>query len=183
MDCSRVFISFNAESEGFMKRIISVLLLLALLGCQEPETVSQFTGNETTYELAAGSDYNINGTVTFKERFDGFTTVIIQLKGTDGAVKHPVHLHLGNIATPKADVAALLSPVSASTGISETLLDRLADDTPIRYIDLSAIEACIKIHLADSGDGRDVILAGGNIGAAYIKGLSSGRSTGFAICK
>jgi hypothetical protein len=166
-----------------MKGILSVLLIISILGCQEQEQVAQFTGNETTYELTAGSEYAINGTVTFKERFDGFTTVLISLKGTDGTSTHPVHLHLGNISTPKADVAALLSPVTAATGISETFLDRLADDTPIRYTDLSAIEACIKIHLADSGDGRDVILAGGNIGAAYVNGLSSGRSSGFAICK
>jgi hypothetical protein len=165
-----------------MKGLSMILLVLVLVSCQEPETVSEFTGNEISYELVAGSDYNVNGTISFKERVDGFTTVLIELKGTDGSAKHPVHLHLGTIATPQADVAALLSPVVAATGTSSTLLDRLADDTPIKYSDLSGLEACIKIHLADSGAGRDVILAGGNIGASYVNELSNGRSAGFAVC-
>ncbi|HMJ68820.1 MAG TPA: hypothetical protein VK508_07995 [Cyclobacteriaceae bacterium] len=166
-----------------MKGIASIFFVAILISCQEPEAVSEFTGNEITYELVAGSEYNVNGTISFKERVDGFTNVIIQLKGTDGKAQHPVHLHLGTISTPKADVAALLSPVSAATGKSETLLDKLADDTPILYRDISNLEACIKIHLADSGAGRDVILAGGNIGESYVKALSDGRSAGFAVCK
>jgi hypothetical protein len=166
-----------------MKAITSILFLAVLLACQEPETVSEFTGNALTYELSAGSEYDVNGTISFKERLDGFTTVLIDLKGTDGTAKHPVHLHLGTTDTPLAAVAALLTPVEAATGKSETLLDRLADDTPIHYKDISSLEACIKIHLSDSGPERDIILAGGNIGEAYVKALSSGRQAGFAVCK
>lgn len=171
-----------AECEGIMKGIIAILFVGVLLGCQEPEAVSEFTGNELTYELVAGSEYNVNGSISFKERVDGFTTVKIHLSGTDGDAKHPVHLHLGTIATPQAEVAALLSPVTASNGISETLLNRLADDTPVKYKDLTKIKACIKIHLSDNGAGRDVVLAGGNIGESYIEELSAGRQ-GFAVCK
>lgn len=165
-----------------MKGIISILFVAVLLSCQEPEAVSDFTGNELTYELVAGSEYNVSGTISFKERVDGFTTVKIQLTGTDGDAKHPVHLHLGSISTPQADVAALLSPVVAKTGVSETLLNRLADDTPVKYNDINQIKACIKVHLSDDGPGRDVILAGGNIGESYVEGLSSGRQ-GFSVCK
>lgn len=172
----------KTECEGIMKGLASILLVVVLLACQEQEAVSEFTGNEHTYELIAGSEYDVSGTISFKERVDGFTTVSILLNGTDGSAKHPVHLHLGTIATPNADVAALLSPVVAATGVSETLLDRLADDTPVRYSDLTKLEACIKIHLADSGPGRDVVLAGGNIGESYVKELSSGRQ-GFSVCK
>jgi hypothetical protein len=166
-----------------MKGIASILFVVVLLSCQEPEAVSEFTGNELTYELVAGSEYIVSGTISFKERIDGFTTAVIQLQGTDGTAKHPVHLHLGTISTPQADVAALLSPVVASTGRSETLLDRLADDTPVKYGDISKLKACIKIHLSDVGAARDVILAGGNIGDSYVEALSSGRQAGFAPCK
>lgn len=165
-----------------MKGIVSILLVAVLLSCQEPDAVSEFTGNELTYELTAGSEYDVNGTIVFKERVDGFTTVSIQLHGTDGTAKHPVHLHMGTIATPQADVAALLSPVLASTGQSETLLDRLADDTPVKYVDITRLKACIKIHLSDDGPGRDVILAGGNIGESYTEEIATGRQ-GFAACK
>jgi hypothetical protein len=165
-----------------MKGIVSILFVAVLLSCQEPEAVSEFTGNELTYELVAGSEYNVSGTISFKERVDGFTTVKIALTGTNGDAKHPVHLHLGTISTPQADVAALLSPVVASTGVSETLLDRLADDTPVKYNDISKIKACIKVHLSGDGPGRDVVLAGGNIGESYVEELSAGRQ-GFAVCK
>lgn len=176
------FTSFMLECEGIMKAIISIFFVAVLLSCQEPEAVSEFTGNELTYELTAGSQYAVSGSIVFKERVDGFTTVKIQLTGTDGSAMHPVHVHLGTISTPQADVAALLSPVVAATGLSETLLDRLADDTPVKYNDISKLKACIKIHLSDGGPGRDVILAGGNIGESYVEELSNGRQ-GFAVCK
>lgn len=168
-----------------MKGIASILLAVVLLSCQqEPEAVSEFTGNEFSYELVAGSEYNVNGTISFRERVDGFTTVLISLNGTDGTAKHPVHLHLGTLSTPQADVAALLSPVAAASGKSETLLQRLADDTPILYKNISKLEACIKIHMSDSGPDRDIILAGGNIGESYVKELSNpGRKSGIAVCR
>ncbi|MFZ6001978.1 MAG: hypothetical protein ACOYW3_15810 [Bacteroidota bacterium] len=166
-----------------MKKLILLpTVFVAVLACQEPTSVSEFTGNEKTYELAAGSAYAINGTITFKERTDCYTTVQINLNGTDGNEKHPVHLHLGSIATPGADVAALLSPVEAKTGKSETLLKQLADETIVRYSDLSKLEACIKVHLSDTGAGRDIVLAGGNIGASYAKALANGREA-IAPCK
>ena len=166
-----------------MKGIASILFAVVLLGCQEPETVSEFTGNEMSYELISGSEYDVSGTISFKERTDGFSTVVIALNGTDGDAKHPVHVHLGTISTDQAAVAALLSPVLASTGKSETIFTKLADDTPIMYKDITNLEACIKVHLSDEGAGRDVILAGGNIGASYVKGLSGGRMAGIAVCK
>lgn len=168
--------------KGITIRITTILFVAALLGCQEPDAVSEFTGNEMSYQLMAGSEYDVSGTIAFKERTDGYSTVLIALKGTDGTAKHPVHLHLGNIATEQAAVAALLSPVIASTGKSETLLTKLADDTPIMYKDIANLEACIKVHLSDEGAGRDVILAGGDIGASYVKGLSGGRQAGIAVC-
>ncbi len=166
-----------------MKKWIAVALAVTFAACQEQETVSEFTGNETTYELTAGSGYAISGTLTLKERKDGFTSVVIALTGTDGLAKHPVHLHKGTIGTPNADIAALLTPVDAGTGKSETVLTQLADETPVRYADLAELEACIKIHLSDVGEGRDVILAGGNIGAAFTKTLANGRQLGLEVCK
>lgn len=166
-----------------MKRSIGFAALVLLMSCQNMEPDSPFTGFETTYELISGSPYNVNGTVSFRERTDGFTTVFIQLSGTAGDAKHPVHLHLGDLSAPKADVAALLNPVVASTGLSETVLTHLADETPVTYKSLTDLSACVKIHQDAAGQGRDVILAGGNIGAAYLSSISNGRSTGITVCK
>ncbi|MFN8340053.1 MAG: hypothetical protein U0V64_00175 [Cyclobacteriaceae bacterium] len=151
------------------------LFALVLVSCQKSEVVSEFTGNEMVYALQPGSSYAVSGTITFKERKDGSTTAVIALTGTDGNAKHPVHVHLGDIAVTGADVAALLSPVEASSGRSETVLTRLADDTRVSYQDVLKLSACIKIHQSDTGPGRDVILAAGNIGQSYVRSMAGGR--------
>jgi len=164
-------------------RTIGVGIIVILLGaCQENEAVKgDFTGNELVYALEAGSVYPVNGTAIFKERKDGHTTIIIELSGTEGNIEHPVHLHLGDISAPGAEVTALLNPVIGKTGKSETTLAILADESPITYATLIELNACIKIHLSASGPDRDIILAGGNIGSA-----SSAKTYGsfeMGICK
>jgi hypothetical protein len=176
-----IFGSFNFESR-LMKHFTPFLVVLVLIGCQEVEPPTDFTGYETTYELVSGSIHDVKGIVTFKERLDGFTTVVITLNGTSGEAKHPVHVHLGNLSTPQADVAAQLNPVVAKTGKSETTLTTLADETPVAYADLANLQACIKIHLSDSGPERDIVLAAGNIGQSYVEGISSGKQD-VAPCK
>ena len=166
-----------------MKKLLGIAMCgMILFSCQENETVNDFTGNETTYSLQPGSQYSIVGTATIKERRDGTATVFITLTGTSGDNKLPVHLHLGNIATPAADVAALLNPVNSKTGISETRISQLANETSVTYAELINLEACIKVHLSDTGAERDIILAGGDIGLSATKSTSSGR-VGFGTCK
>ena len=150
-----------------MRIVIAAFLLLFFIRCQENEAIKDdFTGNEVIYPLQSGSIYPISGTATFKEKKDGNTSIIIELTGTEGNIEHPVHLHLGNISSLGADVAALLNPVKGSTGKSETTFTMLADETALKYSQLIELDACIKIHLAASGPDRDIILAGGNIGSA-----------------
>jgi hypothetical protein len=152
-----------------------------MLACQENENIkSDFTGNETTYALASGSQYNIEGTVTFKEKRDGSTLISLDLDGTAGNIQHPVHLHLGKISVVGADIAALLTPVQGTTGESEMVLTRLADESSISYSQLIGLDACIKVHLAASGPDKDIILAGGNIGKAASD--DAGRA-GFGVCQ
>jgi len=166
-----------------MKKIFGLVMCgLVWISCQESENINEFTGNESTYALQPGSDYDIAGTVTIKERRDGTSTVLVTLTGTSGNNKLPLHLHLGDISTPGADVAALLNPVDAKTGTSETIVTQLADETILSYADLINLEACIKVHLADTGAERDIILAGGNIGGSVSKASASGR-LGFGVCK
>lgn len=165
-----------------MKKLIIVLCGLIWISCQESETISDFTGNEITYSLQPGSQYSVSGLVTIKERKDGSSTVLVSLTGTSGDTKLPLHLHLGDITTPRADVAALLSPVNSKTGKSETKLTQLADETSISYAELIKLEACLKVHLSDTGAERDIILAGGNIGLSASKAIANGRIT-VGVCK
>jgi hypothetical protein len=165
-----------------MKTIIAGVMLIFMIGCQENEAIQDdFTGNEVVYPLQSGSVYPISGTVTFKEKKDGNTSIVIELAGTEGNIEHPVHLHFGNISAPGADVAALLKPVLGNSGKSETSFSMLADETPVTYAQLIELNACIKIHLAASGPDRDIILAGGNIGSA--EGARIAGSDMIEICK
>ncbi len=118
--------------------------------------------------------------VTFREKLDGTTLITVELDGTSGNIQHPVHLHLGNISVDGSDVAALLTPVTGSTGKSETIITQLSDDSKVSYAQLIALDACIKVHLAASGPDKDIILAGGNIGKAASD--DAGR-VGFGSCK
>lgn len=164
-----------------MKRVIAGIVLSAVFfGCQESESPTELTGNEMVYALAAGSEYDISGTATFKEKKDGSTIISIVLEGTSGNTQLPVHLHLGDISQPDAEVAALLTPVLGTTGKSQTVLTNLANESPITYAELVVLGACIKVHLADSGPDRDIILAAGNIGSAATRARTSGE---IAVCK
>lgn len=157
-------------------------IFLLLVACEEKSVQKEvFTGNEVVYNLQAGSAYAISGVLTLKEKTDGSTLVSIVLDGTEGDVQHPVHLHMGNLGEADAAIAALLQPVEAKTGKSETILKQLADESAITYTELVQLSASIKIHLAEAGPGRDIILAGSNIGTA-ISSNSNARS-GIAVCQ
>lgn len=167
-----------------MKRFVPILSLLVIwMGCQNNSSPveEEFTGNETIYPLLAGSAYQVNGTITFREKIDGSALIRIELTGTEGTLKHPVHLHLGNISTPDADVAALLNPVIAKTGISETNLTILADESTITYQQILALNACVKVHLSDAGEDKNIILAAGNIGVASAD--TPGGRSGVSVCQ
>ncbi|WKZ58667.1 MAG: hypothetical protein QY309_12405 [Cyclobacteriaceae bacterium] len=165
-----------------MRKLAALVLGLAIFGCQESEQpVGEFTGNEVTYALQAGSVYVVSGVATIKEKKDGSAQVVINLTGTEGTAQLPVHVHLGNISEADADVAALLNPINAANGKSETIVKQLADETPVTYAELVDINACIKIHLAETGPERDIILAAGNIGKAALDAASGRASIG--VCK
>lgn len=158
------------------------MLGFGMLHCQESvNSVSEFTGNEVVYSLQAGSVYAVSGTITFKERKDGTTQVYVSLTGTEGNLQHPVHLHLGDITAPDAEVAALLNPVLGSTGKSETHVKLLANEQSITFSEILELNASIKIHLSDTGPNQDIILAAGNIGSAF-QAPTNGR-VGVGLCK
>jgi len=167
-----------------MKELTGLIFLVGLMaGCQKSDVVSDLTGNETTYALQQGSQYTVSGSIVFRERKDGKINAVIQLSGTDGDSKYPVHLHLGDITTTGADVALLMTPVTGKNGKSETIFNQLADESTITYNQLIGMNACVKIHLGDTGTARDIILAAGNIGVAISKTNSGGRSGGVSLCK
>jgi hypothetical protein len=164
------------------KLIVGAMIVVHAISCQENDRVKgEYTGREAVYPLLQASAYDIQGTVTFREKNDGSAEITVSLSGTEGNIEHPVHLHPGNTTVNGAEIGALLSPVMGKTGTSLTHLTKLADETPVTYNDLLNLEACIKIHLAADGPNRDMVLAAGNIGASSVD-VISGRM-GIRVCK
>lgn len=171
-----------------MKNIAIYMLLFVtglLFSCDDSSSNSadEFTGRESAFILQQGSDFPISGTVTFKERTDFSLQVVVELTGTEGNITHPVHLHYGNLSIPDAEIAVLLNDLNAANGISETIVNVLSDESKFKFDDLATFEGSVKIHLAANGDGRNVVLAGGNIGLAADKSNSGGRVNKIAVCQ
>lgn len=168
--------------KGGMKStiILWVLAGLVLFSCQKSDPLVEFTGNQVVYALLPGSTYSISGTALLKEKKDGSTQVVIELTGTSGDTKHPVHLHKGDLAEVGAPIAAMLTPVAGRTGKSTTDIFQLEDETKISYQEFIKMKACIKVHLAASGPSKDVILAAGNIGIAVA---NPGGRLAVGICR
>ncbi|HEY8938440.1 MAG TPA: hypothetical protein VIM65_24640 [Cyclobacteriaceae bacterium] len=176
-----------------MKRAFILFAAFSLaFGCSQQDEVakktstsSDLTGNSVTYSLQAGSYWNVDGSIVFNEKTDG--TALIEIKvnnlGEDDADQHPVHLHLGDLSVDKAGVAAQLNPVDGKTGQSTTNLKMLADESLITYAQLKELNACIKIHLAASGEGQSIVLAGSNVGTAVSQTTTNGRVSSLGICK
>ncbi|ELR71580.1 hypothetical protein C900_02495 [Fulvivirga imtechensis AK7] len=142
----------------------------------------EFTGREMVYDLLQASEFPIEGTVVFRERMDKSIQIEVRVSGTSGNALHPVHLHYGNLSIPDADLAAQLNDLSAEAGESITIVPRLLDESVFEYDYLRNFDGSVKIHLAASGEGSNVILAGGNIGIAAEKQPASGRIN-IAVCK
>ena len=176
-----------------MKRILSLakisaicyvpalcVFMVILSGCEKEETSeTDFTGKSIVYQLVSGSEYDISGTATFKEKNDGSTLIVIKLNGTSGDSFHPVHLHYGTVEQ-EGEMAAMLYPLNGSTGESKTDLKMLADNSPITYAELLTFDGSIRVHL-DDGANKDIILAYNNIGKNQA--VSALTLQQIAICK
>jgi hypothetical protein len=161
------------------------IMLIGLgLGCsdEEPQVDEVYTGNESTYPLESASEFDISGAATFKERVDGGTDVFIVLDKTFDTGEFPVHLHFGDVSTDKAEIASLLLPVAGNNGTSKTTISTLSDESKVTFNDLKDFDGCLKIHLAATGEGRDIVLAAGNIGKAFTASATNGR-VGIGVCK
>ncbi|MEL6557759.1 MAG: hypothetical protein AAFQ94_06210 [Bacteroidota bacterium] len=137
--------------------------LVILFGCgQDSENTESIT-----YELPSGPNSEISGSMVVSKNDDGSATFFIKLTGTIQGFEYPTHLHYGDLSVADAKVAALLTPTSGDTGISETVVSLLSDDTAISYDDILSGQYSVKIHLGDNTEDKQVIIAASNVGAAF----------------
>lgn len=120
-----------------------------------------------TYEMPSAPDSEISGSLVISKNEDGSATFFIKLSGTIQGFEYPTHLHYGDLSVTDAKVAAMLTPTSGDSGISETVVSILSDDTSVSYSDIINGYYSVKIHLGDNTEDKQIILAASNIGAAY----------------
>lgn len=144
--------------------LTSLLILVSLLlGCgQDGENTES-----VTYKLPAITENEISGSLIVSKNEDGTATFSIKLEGTIKGFNYPTHLHYGDLGIADAKVAAMLNPTSGDTGISETVVSTLSDDSPITYEDIITGQFSVKIHLGDNTEDKKVILTASNVGASY----------------
>ena len=127
------------------------------------------TGNTVVYDLATADVPDISGIATFSERENGEALAVIALDGTFDADVHPGHIHM-NTAVEGGAIAFTFNPVIGATGISQTNVSALDDNSSFGYSDILDYDGYINIHL--SADDLDVLVAQGDIGQNDLTGDS-----------
>lgn len=154
----------------FLLNSFSLIFCSVLLGCQDQETDTEFTGRAITYTMVKGSyfDQPTEGTVTVKEKVDSSVQIELLMQGTMDGALHPVHLHRGSLLEDET-VALYLSPledIGNQQSRSTTPLVSL-DGQTLTFNDFQQLDASIKVHFQETGELKNVILGATNIGKNY----------------
>lgn len=162
-------------------KILILAFSCLLTACNDDDEAlvdEDLTGKVLIYDLMSGSDYNVDGTISFEEKQDGSLRATIKIGATGEPVLHPAHLHYGSYAKD-AEMAGMLAPVNGETGEGITEIVKLADGSILGFDALKDFDGHVKIH-GDDGRNKDIILAYGNIG----KNINfSTNATALAVCE
>lgn len=123
---------------------------------------NELTGESKSYVLDEKDVPGISGTVLFEERMNGEALATISLEGTPPGGEHPAHIHSGT-AEVGGGIIYTFTPVDGSTGMSQSNVAALDDDTVFGYADVLTVDGYVNVHL--SADALGTIVAQGNIGA------------------
>jgi hypothetical protein len=149
-----------------MKKLAILFLgLLVFVSCQEKED-SMYTGNEISYNLYQGSDFDYTGKVNAREMVSGEIEITVELIGKKETSDYyfPAHLHFGSYDSQDSPIAYLLNAVDLRDLKSVTILGQLSDGRKLSFDEFKSFDGHVKVHLADSGPEYQVILTAGNIG-------------------
>ena len=122
---------------------------------------NELTGENKVYNLEEKDIAGISGTVTFEERSNGEALATISLSGTTNGGMHPTHIH-ANSAAVGGPILYTFGSVNGTTGMIQTNISKLDDDTPFGFADLLTVDGYINVHQSSSNLGT--IIAQGNIG-------------------
>ncbi len=120
------------------------------------------TGESTAYDLNGIADEAVSGTVTFYERENEETLIVISLTGTSEAGDHPAHIHQNDAATGGGIVIGL-NNVNGGTGMSRTNVTAFNNGTAVTYSELIVYNGYVNVH--SSAAELATLVAQGNIGS------------------
>ncbi|TYA56016.1 CHRD domain-containing protein [Formosa maritima] len=122
---------------------------------------NELTGDFISYNLNEVDMSGISGSATFYGRTSGEALAVILLQNTPIDGIHPAFMYSNDVDTP-GTVLFSFSPVDGNTGISQTNLATLDDDTPFGFTDVLGVNGNIKVHLNNV---QPTVIAQGNIGS------------------
>lgn len=114
------------------------------------------------YDLEERSDSGVSGEAKFNEQEDGSVQLILELDGTSSGNSHPAHIHM-NTAVEGGGILYTFNPVDGTSGMSQSNVAALDDDTEFGYADVLTVDGYVNVHL--SADDLATIVAQGDIGA------------------
>jgi hypothetical protein len=129
---------------------------------------SMLTGDFVVYTLAEQNSSGIDGVVRFAEFMDGSTLVTVLVSGTTNGI-HPAHIHVNSIAHGAQPAAVTLNSVDGLTGVADTVVTALADNTPITYDELIVFNGYVNVHTSPT---VGTPVCGGDIGGNALTGTS-----------
>jgi len=146
-------------------RILVMILFMCTFvftSCRDDDETPLPLPDSVVYDLESVADSTIEGTATFVRVDSRTTSITIVLTGTPTGGIHPAHIH-ANSAEEGGPIVISLTPVDGTTGVSNTLVQRFDDGTPVSFEELLDYDGHLNVHL--SQEQLDVIVAQGNIGS------------------
>lgn len=145
-----------------MKRlalILSIGIPVLFADCSKDDSEPQKLGSKE-FSLHSVDKPEVQGKVTFYERKDGSTDVVLQLNGSSTDI-HPGFIYNGK-ESAGGSVAITLDPIECDCQSSTTTVTKLDNGTAITYDALKAFNGHVKIH--QSASELQTVIARGNIG-------------------
>jgi hypothetical protein len=118
------------------------------------------SGEFVAYNLYEVDMSGISGTATFYGRVNGEALAVILLQNTIMNELNPAYMYSNDVDST-GSILFTFNPVDGDTGISQTNLEALDDNSPFGYSDVLGVNGNIKVQLNDV---IPTVIAQGNIG-------------------
>lgn len=121
---------------------ISIIAILAITmaGMSSCKKEGDKVLRSKTYTMTTYDNSGITGTVEFKEKSDGSTTINIKMWGATNGVAYPAHIHSGPITAPGSPVIDFATITASGTTAEKS------QDVSTDYDDMLNFDGCFVAH-------------------------------------